>query len=742
MTHTLDLRSLREKRIHPLGEGFSAVSRSGRTLAVNNYYLALDGEPILPVSGECHFSRLPEGRWEDEIIKMKLGGVTIVSTYVFWNHHEETEGTFRFDGCRDLRRFVELCAKHGLYVILRIGPFVHGEARNGGMPDWLYGKPYELRSLQQGFLDATEKLYRAVAEQVTGLYFADDGPVIGVQLDNEYMHSAAPWEMTTGISNEWLTAGTDGDAYLLALKEIAAKCGFNPVFYTCTSWGGASTPAELLPLWGGYAFRPWLFYNNRGEHPATEEYVYQDYHKNGVTCTDDFQPFYPPEDKPYACCEMGGGMMCSYYYRAPFPCESVDALANIKLGSGCNMLGYYMYHGGTNPTTQSGQYLNEGQVPKISYDYQAPLGEFGQARLSYRRLRSMHAFLRRFGGRLCPLGTVLPEGASHVDPKDGETLRYAVRTDGRRGFVFVNNYQDHFDLPDRRDETVTLATDAGDIAFRFGIASGENAILPFRFDMDGIELVTATAQPVTTSGGTWVFLVPEGMQGVFTFGEGASVNGTEAHVYTCAEDMTCERFTVAQGEKRITVLAVSRSMANRMAQLRDGRLIFTDGVVLEDAQGVRIESDSPVCTVEQYDESGESILRRTVMTAPDKATEASVRQVAPGRYVIGLPEDVMAGAKDAVLEIAYAGDIGMAFLGNRMISDNFCNGTVWEIAWKDFAGLAQNDSLTVYISPLKAGARVSVESSMAARSETVDSALQELTSVTVRRVYEFTLTKA
>ena len=104
MTHTLDLRSLREKRIHPLGEGFSAASRSGRTLAVNNYYLTLDGEPILPVSGECHFSRLPEGRWEDEIIKMKLGGVTIVSTYVFWNHHEETEGTFRFDGCRDLRR--------------------------------------------------------------------------------------------------------------------------------------------------------------------------------------------------------------------------------------------------------------------------------------------------------------------------------------------------------------------------------------------------------------------------------------------------------------------------------------------------------------------------------------------------------------------------------------------------------------------------------------------------------------
>lgn len=738
--HTLDICSLPEKRIHPLGKGFSAVSRSGHSLAVNNYYLTYDGQPILPVSGELHFSRLPESRWEDEIIKMKLGGVTIVSTYVFWNHHEETEGTFRFDGCRDLRRFVSLCAKHGLYVILRIGPFNHGEARNGGMPDWLYGKPYEVRSLQKGFMEATERLYRAIAGQVDGMFFADDGPVIGVQLDNEYMHSAAPWEMTTGVSNEWLTSGTDGDAYLLALKDLAAQCGFNPVFYTCTSWGGASTPAELLPLWGGYAFRPWLFYHDRGEHPATEEYVYQDYHKNGVTCTDDFQPFYPPEDKPYACCEMGGGMMCSYYYRAPFSCESVDALANIKLGSGCNMPGYYMYHGGTNPTTLGGQYLNEGQVPKISYDYQAPLGEFGQARLSYRRLRIMHSFLRHFGGRLCPMQAVLPAGASHIAPTDGETLRYAVRTDGHRGFLFVNNYQDHFDLPDRMDEAIRLTTDAGEIDFNFGIASGENAILPFRFDMDGVELVSATAQPVAKAGNTWVFLVPDGMRGSFTFAEGASVNGTSAHVYTCSDELTYERFTAAQGVSSVRVLVVSRAMANRMAQLQDGSLIFTDGVVLEDAQGVRIESDSPVCTVTRYAESDSDFLHETTLTASVRTSQPAFRQTAPGRYVIDLPDDMMDGVKDAVLELSYQGDIGQAFLGGRMISDNFCGGTVWEIGWQDFAQAAQNESLVVYISPLKAGARVSVESSMAARSETVDSVTQSLDRVSIRRVYEFHLT--
>ncbi len=71
------------------------------------------------MSGEFHCSRMEPGRWEDELIKMKLGGVNIVATYGFWNHHEEEEGCFDFTGRRDLGRFVKLCQKHGLYVILR-----------------------------------------------------------------------------------------------------------------------------------------------------------------------------------------------------------------------------------------------------------------------------------------------------------------------------------------------------------------------------------------------------------------------------------------------------------------------------------------------------------------------------------------------------------------------------------------------------------------------------------------------
>lgn len=331
-----------------------------------------------------------------------------------------------------------------------------------------------------------------------------------------------------GVSGEWVFGGNEGENYLLRLKELAGECGLTPVFYTCTGWGNAPTPSSMLPLWGGYAYRPWLFYSYKGEHPATEEYVYQDYHKNGNACTDDFRPGYEPETRPYACCEMGG-MMCSYNHRFKLPYKSVDAMANVKLGSGCSFLGYYMYHGGSNPIGRNGQYLNESQVCKISYDYQAALGESGQVRDSYRRTKILHYFLNQFPEKLCGLRTVLPEGASQIDPSDVDTLRFAVRTDGRSGFLFVNNFQDHRETKDRGDETVVLELDGQELAFRFGIAADENCIMPFNLDLDGVCLVQATAQLAAASRkdgkNVYVFFVPEGMRGEFIFAGGARVLG-------------------------------------------------------------------------------------------------------------------------------------------------------------------------------------------------------------------------
>jgi len=106
-------------------------SSTGHDLEVNSQYLVLDGKPWLPVMGEFHYSRYPEKDWETEILKMKAAGVQIVSTYVFWIHQEEIEGEFDWTGQRDLRRFVELCGKHGMYVFLRIGPWEHSGIVDG-----------------------------------------------------------------------------------------------------------------------------------------------------------------------------------------------------------------------------------------------------------------------------------------------------------------------------------------------------------------------------------------------------------------------------------------------------------------------------------------------------------------------------------------------------------------------------------------------------------------------------------
>ena len=742
MGYSIDLTHFRLSPISPLGEDFTGASKNGDVISFNNYYMEKNGRPFFAVSGEFHYSRMDDGRWEDEIIKMRLGGVNVIATYLFWNHIEEEEGVFDFTGCRNLRLFLELCLRHGMYVILRIGPFDHGEVRNGGLPDWLYGKPFEVRTTDPAFLSYVLRLYRKISEQVSGLFFKDGGPVIGVQLDNEYMHSSAPWEMTTGISNEWVNPGTEGEKYILMLREIALSCGLTPAFFTGTAWGGAAYSPRVMPLWGGYAYRPWIFYSHKGEHPATEEYVYQDYHRDGVQCTDDFQPAYRPSERPYACCEMGGGMMCCYYYRFIYPYKSVDALANIKLGSGCNFIGYYMFQGGTNPLGRHGQYLNESQVPKRSYDYQAALGEFGQIRESYSRLKAIHYFLASFGDRLAPLETVLPEGASAIDPSDLATLRFAVRTDGKRGFLFINNFQDHREMTEKR-ETIEIAAKEESFIFDISIAADENAILPFNFDMDGILLRQACAQPMlrTEINGraTYVFMVPEGMDGAFRFEDGAEIAGGK------------ECFTVEKGGVQADVLLVSREQANSLFLVKNGGLVFTDAALLEDEKGaLRLETVKESNLVFTYPDNllsgapaakrlnDRGVLGAYEICVPKKEIPVHVKCAAPHRWVVKLPDNALDGLKDARLQIDYQGNIGMLFLENEMVSDNFCNGDTWEFGLKEYKTRLASP-FVLNIAPLRQGAHVNVESAMAARNEKADALIAELKAVRIRPVYEVRL---
>ena len=152
--------------------------------------------PLFPLQANFHFSRYPKAYWDESIKKMKAGGINVIATYVFWNIHEEKENVFDWSGDKDVRHFIELCAKNNLKVIVRIGPFCHGEIRSGGIPDWILGKPLTIRSNDPLYLSYVEKLYNETGKQLSGLYFKDGGPIIGIQIENEYQHSAAPWGLT------------------------------------------------------------------------------------------------------------------------------------------------------------------------------------------------------------------------------------------------------------------------------------------------------------------------------------------------------------------------------------------------------------------------------------------------------------------------------------------------------------------------------------------------------------------
>jgi len=742
----IDLQKQKRKNIFPLGKQFSGKSGNGEKIDFTNYFMRRNGNIFFGISGEFQFSRCDESYWKDEMLKMKQCGVNIVATYVMWNHHEEKEGQFCFEGRRNLRKFIETCREAGLYAIIRIGPFVHGEVRNGGLPDWLYSKPFEARELNRGFMACTKRYYRQIAAQLKGLLYKDGGPVIAAQLDNEYGYHGSPWEMTAATSREWIVSGAGDDGYMHALKFMAIEVGIEVPFYTCTAWGGVVTPEDMLPLWGGYAYQPWLFYSRGGQHPASSEYIYSQYHDNEVKTCAEFVPSYRPTERPYACCEMAGGMMCSYNYRFQLQYKSVDAMANIKLASGCNFLGYYVFRGGTNPKGNSPEFLNEGQVAKMTYDYQAAIGEFGQLRESYKRLKALHYFVAGFAEPLCETFTVLPPGALDILPEDTRTLRCSVRVKGDFGFLFLNNYQDHVEMHEKRDETVVLNLSHETITMTgISLAAGENCILPFNMDMSGITLKYAFAQAVTVweEEGVphYLFMVPEGMEEKFVF-QPETLCEVSSHRFG-------KRYLVSKKEKKICIYTVPRCVMNDLYLLEaKGRrvLLVTSAAVLEDQGRLRLETDSVRTAAAIYPcgvnpgfrnltviGSEDGIWDNCLLTAVEKRAEVSYEQTDRTRYEICIPDDVMEGVKDAILQIEYCGDVGRAFIDGDMIHDNFYNGTVWEIGLRAYAERLQNASLVINITPLSKKTQVIMETEDRKTAKMQDGVL---TGIKIKPIYE------
>ncbi len=387
-----------------------AKSPDGHVLGLNAQYLTLDGKPWLPVMGEMHYTRVPEAEWETEILKMKSAGVQIVATYLIWIHHEEIEGQWDWSGQKDLRHFVELCARHGLYVVPRIGPWSHAEVRNGGFPDWLLTKAPQIRSNDPAYLHYVDLYYKQIGEQLKGLMWNQGGPVVAIQLENEY-RGRPP---------------NGGAPHILKLKELARDAGLRVPFYTVTGWDGAAIPkGDVLPVYGGYPDAPWDA--SIQKLPPSEVYAFRfgsrvtgDMGAIGAAPAGNAANF--TTDTPFMTAEMGGGMQVTYHRRPIVSADDIAAMMPVMLGSGVNLYGSYMFHGGENPDgklttlqeTLATHYAND--LPEKTYDFQAPIGEFGDERESLLKLKTWNYFLNDFGSTLAPMQPHRPEVPSPPAP--------------------------------------------------------------------------------------------------------------------------------------------------------------------------------------------------------------------------------------------------------------------------------------------------------------------------------------
>lgn len=482
----------------------------GEEINVTSRYFTRNGKPWIGVMGEFHFSRYSREKWHRELAKMKAGGITIVSTYLFWIYHEEIEGEMDFGGDNDIRAFIEECKDVGLDVVIRIGPWAHGECRNGGFPDWLLKKDYKLRDNNEEYLAIVKKWYQSIYNEVKGLFYKDGGNIIAVQIENEFVDNAE---------------------HLAKLKEIAVECGFIAPIYTVTGWNsasGAKIPVdEVVPVFGGYCEAPWENHMNRLS-PSPHYFFNRMRNDSAIgtdliakTKSDGWQ--LPYERYPFATCELGGGIEVTHHRRPIIKPMDIYAVSLVKLGDGNNLVGYYMYHGGTNKIgelstfneTKATGYPND--YPILSYDFQAPLSEYGEVREQYGLLNMLHMFVNDFGEEFAPMIAV--DSANSVEADDTNSLRYGMRTNGKSGFVFVNHYQRLTELADIENAVIS----AGNVEFPPIDVKGEvSFFMPFNMKMGDSVLEYATAQPLCKCDDTYFFAEIPNIKAEYKFSKGSA----------------------------------------------------------------------------------------------------------------------------------------------------------------------------------------------------------------------------
>lgn len=316
-----------------------------------------NGKPIQIHSGEMHYARIPHQYWRHRLKMLKGMGLNTVATYVFWNIHEPQPDHWDFSGDKDLASFIRIAGEEGLHVILRPGPYTCAEWEFGGYPWWLQKvEGLEIRRDNPQFLARTEKYIKRLAQEVGALQITKGGPIIMVQVENEF---------GSYVSQRKDIPLEEHRRYNAAIRKQLIEAGFDaPTFTSDGSWlfeGGATEGA--LPTANGES------------NVENLKKVVDKYH-GGVG--------------PYMVAEFYPGWLS--HWAEPFPQVSAQQVAQqtrtyLKNGVSFN---FYMAHGGTNFGFTSGANYDKKhdiQPDLTSYDYDAPISETGLVTPKYDSIR-------------------------------------------------------------------------------------------------------------------------------------------------------------------------------------------------------------------------------------------------------------------------------------------------------------------------------------------------------------------
>lgn len=681
--YALDIRKQKLK-IEPGKFNWYSKNNVGTEISFSNFAMLKDNTPFIIVGGEMQPTRTENKYWEESILKMKSGGINTVTFYTHWLHIEKKPGQFDFTGNNNLRKFILLCKKHDMYAVPRIGPFFNSEAAHGGLPSWLYGEPVEERTNDERYLFYVERFYNELAKQFEGLYFKDGGPIISIQLENEYEHAPALWDIFYLYGCDLVNKGNCGESHMIKLKELAMKAGMDVPFFTCTGWGSPVPKGEMLPTYGCYAYLG----------------------KGGPSNSSTFCEIKTEFEYPLAFCELGGGGPAQYHWRPIVPPESVEAAVFTRVACGGNMTGIYMYHGGINPENYDRFYVSSRDMNLMSYDFYAPISEYGVLRESYFQTKPIHQFLCDFGN---VLGHMLPiYQPNYVEPTNMEDLRYMVRANKNSGFLFINNYQDKLSLPDRMNVQICLNTEMGYVTIPenkgMNIKSGEMLILPFGMEMDGIFLKYATVQPLFyLDNETYVFFAHEGTLAEYAFLGQWSITSPKVrteyidgitYVYPSDFGLNCS-FQIGN----ITIITLSAYHARHAYKVSSGKVAVTDsGLLMEDNKITLINLNSRDLSVEVFDSENGNVLTYQHQ-CEQKKVFADIERISEDKLTLHLDEEQFDDVNDIYLKLNYFGDLARVFHDGLLVGDNLNNGSDWLISLKRYKNYVTKRGLFIRLSP-------------------------------------------